>query len=310
MRPFALAAAAAVALALPASAAQDPLFKPKGGAPAAQKAEKKEVVYATEWPAIPADSAATVKTDIERLRKAATPEMGEQADTALSAAGAMVAPQLLAAYGKERNDQARIRIEAVLDKVTGAEHTRLLAPYFEDKSREVRTWSLMRCAAFPDKAIQAQADAVFDKSKAAREKDPKAEGADAEVYAAALCATSAGSHKGLEVLAKAAVDQWGKKGVELRVALEAVRDAGATEFATKLLADADRKKKVAALNMLAGCGTKDALAAVKPYLDNTDNSIRIAAINAMRGIVDGDPPIANLPVFEAIELAKKWKERA
>jgi hypothetical protein len=29
----------------------------------------------------------------------------------------------------------------------------------------------------------------------------------------------------------------------------------------------------------------------------------------MRGIVDGDLPIANLPVFEAIELAKKWKER-
>jgi len=48
---------------------------------------------------------------------------------------------------------------------------------------------------------------------------------------------------------------------------------------------------------------------VKRELDSTDNSIRIAAINAMRGIVDGDLPIANLPVFEAIELAKKWKER-
>jgi len=54
---------------------------------------------------------------------------------------------------------------------------------------------------------------------------------------------------------------------------------------------------------------EDAIAIVKPQLDNTDNSIRIAAINALRGIVDGDLPIANLPVFEAIELAKKWKTR-
>jgi hypothetical protein len=44
-------------------------------------------------------------------------------------------------------------------------------------------------------------------------------------------------------------------------------------------------------------------------LDDTDNSIRVAAINAMRGIVDGELPITNLPVFEAIELAKKWKEK-
>jgi hypothetical protein len=63
--------------------------------------------------------------------------------------------------------------------------------------------------------------------------------------------------------------------------------------------------------MLAGCGIKpDALPLVRPNLDSTDNSIRVAAINAMRGIVDGEPPIANLPVFEAIELAKKWKDKS
>ncbi len=304
-----LLVAAALALAPLAAAAQDPLFRQKGDAAPRAGEATKDVVRASEWPAIPADKAATVKIDIERLRKAGTPEMAEQADAALVAAGAMVAPGLIAAMGKERNVEARLRIEAVLDRVTGAEHTRLLAPYFADKSRDVRTWALARCAAFPDRELAKGAQDALGKARAALAKDEKLEGGEAELYAAALCATAAGSHEGLDVLGRTAVTEWGKKGVEIRAALAGVRDGESTKFALDMLAKDDRKQKVAALHLLAGCGTQDALAAVKRELDSTDNSIRIAAINAMRGIVDGDLPIANLPVFEAIELAKKWKER-
>ena len=66
---------------------------------------------------------------------------------------------------------------------------------------------------------------------------------------------------------------------------------------------------VAGLRLLAGCGDASALAAVGRHLDSSDNSIRIEAINACRGIVDGDPPLARLSAFEAIEVAKKWKGR-
>ncbi|MCC7014094.1 MAG: hypothetical protein IT454_16170 [Planctomycetes bacterium] len=302
MKALMLVAVFAVA---PVGAAQDPLFQPK----TTEKAEKKEVVYLTAWPKLEAD-AATVKTDIERLRKAGTPEMGEQADAALTKAGAAIVPQLLPVLGREKSLEARLRVETVLEKITGPEHTRLLAPFFADKAREVRIWALARCAGFPDAGVQAPAVEAYTKAKAALAKDPKAEGADVELYCAALCATAAGSHAALESIAQSALEQWGKKGPELRLALEAVRDEESTTFASKLAADPDRKKKVAGLNLLAGCGTKSALALVKVELDNNDNSIRIAAINALRGIVDGELPIANLPVFEAIELAKKWKARS
>jgi len=63
------------------------------------------------------------------------------------------------------------------------------------------------------------------------------------------------------------------------------------------------------LRMLAGCGDASALPPIRKYLDDDDNQIRVAAINACRGIVDGDPPLEQLPVFEAIETAKKWKDR-
>jgi hypothetical protein len=43
---------------------------------------------------------------------------------------------------------------------------------------------------------------------------------------------------------------------------------------------------------------------VKPFLDSDDNSLRVAANHAMRGTVEGAPPLGELAVFEAIELAK------
>jgi HEAT repeat protein len=168
---------------------------------------------------------------------------------------------------------------------------------------------LHRCGLFPDRGIAPQAEAAYAAAKAAREKDPKADGVDREVYAGALCVTASGSHAALEQVAKYAETQWGKHANELRTALEAVRDETATAFALEMV-KGERVKKVAGLHMLAGCGTKSAIAPLRPLLDDTDNSIRVATINALRGIVDGDPPIANLPVFEAIELAKKWKDKA
>lgn len=278
-------------------------------APQPEPARKDEITRASEWPKLASDVLATAKIDIERLRRAGTPEMGEQAEAALTAAGPGVVPLLLPVLGKEREPDARERCVVVLDKLTTAEHTRLLAPFFADKSGEVRTWSLRRCARFPDAGVREPADAAYAKAQALLAKNPKLEGGADEVYAAALCATSAGSHAALATLAECALTKWGRCGVELRTALACVRDEESTAFAAQFATDKDRKRIVAGLNLLAGCGTQKALAHVRPHLDSTDNSIRVAAINAMRGIVDGDLPIANLPVFEAIELAGKWKQR-
>lgn len=272
----------------------------------------KPVERATAWPKLEGEVATAVRTDIERLRKAHTDEMGGQAEQALVAAGAGVVPELLPVLGKERDGGALERVRKVLDQMTTAEHTRLLAAEFTNKSRDVRTWALRRCGKFPDTEIRAQAEAALSAAQKAKPKSDEREELAAvaeERYAAALCVTATGSVKALGELETWVLEQWGKRGAEIRASLEAVRCKEATDYAGKLAFEKDRKKCVAGLNMLAGCGTPEAKMLVKPHLDSTDNSIRIAAINAMRGIVDGDSPIDKLPVFEAIELAKKWKDR-
>ena len=262
----------------------------------------KPVERLTAWPA-PANKDALL-VEVEKLCKARTPEMAVQARESLQATGAASVPFLLDRLGRERDEDAVLRVKEVLKEVTTAEQTRLLAKEFGSRFETVRTFVLWRAASFPDPEIRPTAEAAWKRvEKAGAKIDPE------ERYAAALCATSSGSLVGLEMLQDAAQSKWDRRGEEIRSALEGARGPEATKLVLVRLKDADQKRKVAVLRVLAGCGDKSALPAVKTFLDDDDNQIRVAAINACRGIVDGEPPQEQLPVFEAIEIAKKWKEK-
>jgi len=281
----------APALAAPA-VVQDPAPQPP------QESRRLE-----RWPALEGSALEAVRTDVQRLRKARTPEMGEQAEQALRAAGAGVVPELLPALGKERDEEAFARIERVLLAVTGPEHTRLLVQYFEDKQSAVRVFALRRCGAFPDEGVREAAEAALER---VRKKGEKAD--PAELYAAALAVTASGSLLGFDVMAESARSSWARRGEELRRALEAVRGSEGAARALELLGG-ERADVLAGLYLLAGCGDRPSAAQVKSFLDSDDNQVRVAAINALRGIVDGEGPLDKLPVFDAIELAKRWKSR-
>jgi hypothetical protein len=284
-----------VLLCAPALLAQEP---PK---PAAAPAPAK-IEYLTAWPK-PADKDQLL-TDIERLCKARTEDMGKLAHDALLADGAAAVPFLLERFGREKDDAAHQRLHELLVELIKADQTRLLAKSFDSKNLHERVIALWRAGVFPDKEIKGPAEAAFARVEKQGDKaDPD------ERYAAALCACSAGSIKGLDTLVAQAMKRWDNKGPEMRIALEGVRGPEATAVVGKRLAEDDRKVKVAALHLLGGCGDKSIVSRIKPLLDETDNSIRVAAINALRGIVDGELPIEGLSAFEAIEMAKKWKEK-
>ncbi len=272
-----------------------------------EAADEKQPKRAEIWPEVRKDQKKDLKTEILRLRKAGTEGMAIGGRDALIKLGAVAAPDLIKALGKERDEDARKRIVEVLDSITGWEHTRLLAERFGDRSEHVRLFTLRRAAAFPDEGIRQAAVAAL----AAAEKriDTKNE-IKHEAYYAALAVVSSGDLAALDILSKRAEKLWAGSGAEIRIAVEAVRGDEATEVLAKQIADGKRKQKVAALRLLAGCGSAErGKALAKKSLSDSDNSIRVAAINAMRGIVDGDLPIDKLSVFEAVELANQWKSR-
>lgn len=257
------------------------------------------------WPEIERKAQAEMRKQISRVRKATSEEMDASGRENLRLMGAGVVPHLLPLLGKEKGEDSLERMEAALDGLTDGSQTRLLAEYFDDRSMRIRKYCLRRCADFPDAGIIEAAMSAYGAAKARKEKlrDPD------EIYYAALCAAAAGSPIGFDELHGRASNHWKDHREELRLALEGCRGPEATRDLATRLADSDRTAKIGALRMLAGCGDLDAKNLCRPFLDNTDNSLRVAAINALRGIVDGDPPVTHLPVFEAIEMAKAWKQR-
>lgn len=276
--------------------------EPQGGDPPARDLERLEA-----WPELDRETGKAVTKEVTRLRKARTDEMARQAHEVLVGLGHGAGPALLAALGKERDEDARERVAAALTAVTDARHTRLLAAEFGHKSEHVRLFALGRAAAFPDAGIRAAAEEAF---AAAEERAGTKKEVERELDHAALALCSAGSIEGLDVLHARALKDWGDWGGRIRAALEAIRGPEASTRVAAHLDGGDRKATVAALRLLAGCGDKaTAGPRVRPLLDSTDNSIRIAAINAARGIVDGAPPLDRMSVFEAVELAATWKRK-
>lgn len=297
-----------LAFGLRAPAAHAWQSPPQGDDPLLRDPNKKSVkfdpstvTYLTEWPK--PKNKEQLQTDIERLIKAAIPEMAEGGRQGLLSEGTAAVPFMLERYGRERNEDALKRMKEVMIAITKPEQTHLLAKDFTSRDLQHRVFALWRTAAFPDPVNKAAAEAAWAKVQKQGEKaEPD------EHYAAALCATSTGSLLALEAIFEYETKSWAKKGAEMRVALEAVRGPEATAIVVPKL-ELERKFRLGALRMLAGCGDKTVAPRMRPLLDETDNELRVLAINALRGIIDGDAPLDQLSAFEAIEMAKKWKAR-
>jgi hypothetical protein len=263
----------------------------------------------TEWPKI--IKGTKVKVDIARLRKANTEEMGAGAHAKLVEAGPGVAPQLIEILASKtlanpKYDDTAARFIAVLDELTDASHTRLIEPGMLSKSPRLQSWALQRVALFPDPGTKETAEQALAKLRKAKLKDERFLSLP---FHSALACAAAGSTAGLDVIYERVDKTWRDVSRQVRSALDGVRGDAATEFALAKLAIDDRAKKVAALRMLAGCGSNMALAKLREPLDSSDNSIRVSAINACRGIVDGALPLEKLSAFTAVEKAQSWLQK-
>ncbi|MEZ6004009.1 MAG: hypothetical protein R3F17_05835 [Planctomycetota bacterium] len=282
--------------------AQEPAPAPAPETGSDKDEAKKEPERLKEWPKV--EDEAALKLEVKRLMKASTENMGIQSAEALGKMGAGIAPSLLGELSRTRDKDAMQRIEDVLDGVLGAPHTRLLGEHFLSKSPAERRYAMKIVAKNPDPGTREQAEKAF--AEATKERT-RWEAKDR--YLAALCCAASGSKTGLDDLITAACENWGKTREDLSVSMLPLRDDTLTTDLIKRFDTGQRGDQVNGLRLLSIVGTQAAVPFVKPLLDSGDASIRVAAINACRGIVDHEPPLGNISAFDAIELAKKWKDR-
>jgi hypothetical protein len=53
---------------------------------------------------------------------------------------------------------------------------------------------------------------------------------------------------------------------------------------------------------------KEQASLLRHYLEASDHTVKKEAINTAR-VLHGEPPLENLPVFQAIEMSKEWLKK-
>lgn len=230
----------------------------------------------------------------------------EDADRRILAASAKIvavgrgaAPVLMASLSRRKSLEAEDarRIVVCLDALVEPADGVLLAEEFGSRRRPLRLWALSRAASFDDAALLPAFRGLLEHE-------------DGETaLRAALGCLRAGSLDGWDPVVAAARSAWRRRGPELRAAFERVRSPEAEQRALRLLAAPANAGRVTGLRILGGTGTRDGAPQVLPYLDNQDAAVKEAAINALRGMVDGAPPLVNISAFDLIGRADAWRKR-
>ncbi|PIE24813.1 MAG: hypothetical protein CSA62_03000 [Planctomycetota bacterium] len=212
--------------------------------------------------------------------------------------GPATCPVLMDGLNDKQSPQMQRAIGDLLDELTQAAHASLIAKAYKPKNLALSRWVVRRLASFQNKG----------NTKFFREAAKHQDSQISETAQFALA--SLGNTEALPFLLRLTREQWDKRNLEIRSVLPALKGKAATkQLATRLALSKDSKEKIACLRLLAGAGTKDAVPSIASMLNSSQHQVRVAAINALRGIIDGQRPYANLTVFNAINEVKKWKSR-
>ena len=114
---------------------------------------------------------------------------------------------------------------------------------------------------------------------------------------------------GMETVFKRCSDAWRELAELVGEVLPAARSNEAADWVIGKMSRDDEQSRITGLRLLRSLAPKEYAGIVKLSLDAHQHSIKKEAINTLRVIVDGDPPLENLSVFQAIEMAKEWKAR-
>ena len=265
-----------------AAYAQAPSEKPEGTPPA--------------WPELSKAEQKSVGKACQALRRAKKPERREKVEADLVAFGAGACPFVLDRLSDHKTN-VNDSLGRVLDQLTEPRHADLLAARVTDRKVAVRHYVVTRLTtlAKPELAEMFRG-AREDKSEAV---------AQQAAFGLAAC----GATDSLAQLLQLANQSWDEHQAQLALALPAARGTEATDLVLGAVANADLPEQATALKLLRYLATSESAKAIAPYLDSEDSHVKREAINALRVVVNGEPPLETLSVFDAIERANKWKAR-
>jgi len=224
----------------------------------------------------------------EPLREAATAE--------LQRLGAGAAPAMI-----RRLTDNKVNQNELLLPVLGA----VVAPEFADLLAEEATSNKLVVRRFVTRTLATYADPGLEPILAKGLEDK-----DGEVQlhcAAGLLGLQ--DTRGLELIVARTEADWDSIEPFLVSSIASGRGERPADALLGLMRAGDVGRQIAGLRLLRHLLPKEQARLLREYLDSDEASLRKEVINTLRVVVEGKPPLARLSVFQAIEMAKSWKER-
>ena len=265
-----------------------------------EKQKKKKAKVKPAWPKLKFVHKSIAREKIVQLASK-NEKTAQAAKDKLLSLGAGVCPVLLQSLHSRQKEKTRAGLTVLLDELTTNEHWELLSLAYRPKNAVQAHYLLKRLASMEEKRLLP----FFKKVSKQESRNKNKDRADMANYALA----NLGVLDALPFLLMKTREDWEKENMAIRTALPALKGDAATKVLLAELDKDDFGKKLAALRLLHGAGTKAAVSRIAKFLYSEKHGLTIGAVNALRGIVDDDPPYAHLPVFEAIDIVKKWKKR-
>jgi hypothetical protein len=140
---------------------------------------------------------------------------------------------------------------------------------------------------------------------AARISDPAPEVA----YAAARGLLKRDDARGWDVVAAWVAEHWTEQADSLRADFAGLPRGPMAGRAAAALNATKRKARLAGLHLFELFGVVENAALLLPALSESDTTLRLAAIDAARAVVDGDAALERPSMTGIIERAEAWKKR-
>ena len=198
----------------------------------------------------------------------------------------------------DRRPQHEDVLARVLHRVVPASHAPLIADKAAAKAVPVRSFAVEYLAGLGDTTYRP----VFEKAR--KDKD------EGVAFRAVLGLAGLRDRDALlELLGLCETLEWRDTSSLIQTGLAHARDAELTDALVKGMPRDDERRVVTGLRLLRSVAPREYAGVIATWLDAEQHAVKKEAINTLRAVVDGDRPLENLSVFQAIDQAKKWKER-
>jgi len=224
-------------------------------------------------------------------------EIVQKAVEKLKAFGPGVIPFVMRKI-KDSEPNCNKYLEEIALSVMDKKYIPLVYPYLKNKRKSVRTIALKLLEKFPTKEGIAKLKKAFEK-----EKDEQLK----EELSLALC--TFGDISYIDILFEITKKNFFKKRDRILKSAAGIKGEKAEKWLIKKLEQGKVKDKIAALRLLAVAGTKNTARKIKKYMYHKNYTIALAALNAIRSLIEGKKPLEHISVFELVRMRKEWEEK-